>query len=112
MTMDRFWEVEACVPPNQESVQGRLKRSLTFWKDVLQAPPPIVDCIENGYRLPLKFLPPPYSQGNHESAELHRQFVDEATWCKTVVSLKWTKDRSYVVPCLWYQILLASYTLF
>ena len=78
MTMDRFWEAEACVPPNQESVQGRLKRSLTFWKDVLQAPPPIVDCIENGYRLPLKFLPPPYSQGNHKSAELHHQFVDEA----------------------------------
>ena len=28
--------------------------------------------------LPVKFLPPPYSQGNHKSAILHRVFVDDA----------------------------------
>ena len=74
----RFWEAEACVPTAQESVQGKLRQNLAFWKDVLQAPPPVVDCIENGYRLPLKFLPPPHSQSNHKSAELHHEFVDEA----------------------------------
>ena len=74
----RFWEAEACMPPSQDSVQGRLKRSLAFWKDVLQAPPPILECIEKGYRLPLKFIPPSHSQSNHKSAELHHEFVDEA----------------------------------
>ena len=78
MGVDRFSEAEACAPAAQESVQGRLRQNLAFWKDVLQASPPVIDCIENGYRLPLKFLPPPHSQGNHKSAELHHKFVDEA----------------------------------
>ena len=41
-------------------------------------PPPILDCIENGYRLPLKFVPPPFSQPNHQSSQLHCEFVNEA----------------------------------
>ena len=76
--VSRFWEAEACMPTSQDCVQGRLKQSLAFWKDVLQAPPSILECIENGYSLPLKFLPPPHSQTNHKSAELHHEFVDEA----------------------------------
>ena len=74
----RFWEAEASVLPSQESVQGRLKQSPAFWKDVLQAPPPILECIEKGCRLPLKFIPPSHSQSNHKSAELHHEFVDRA----------------------------------
>ena len=78
--VNKFWETdqEACVPTSHECVQGRLRQSLAFWKDVLQAPPPIIECIEKGYRLPLKFLPPPHSQGNHKSTEIHHKFVDEA----------------------------------
>ena len=38
----------------------------------------MLDCIEHGYRLPLKFLPPPYSQNNHKLAILHQSFVDDA----------------------------------
>ena len=76
--VSRFWEAEACVLVSQDGVQSRLKHSLAFWKDVLQAPPPILECIENGYRLPLMFLPPSHSQTNHMSAELHHEFVDEA----------------------------------
>lgn len=38
----------------------------------------MIDCVENGYCLPLKYLPPPYSQSNHRSVELHHAFVDEA----------------------------------
>ena len=76
--VSKFWEAEACVPVPQYCVQGRLKQSLAFWKDFLQAPPPILECIENGYHLPLKFLPPSHSQTNHKSAELHHEFVDEA----------------------------------
>jgi len=72
----RFWESD-----NAEiqvtHVQVHLKQNLGFWKDVLQAPPPILDCIESGYHLPLKFIPPSWSQPNHQSARSHRDFVDE-----------------------------------
>ena len=44
----RFWEEEACIPAAQESVQGKLRQNLAFWKDVLQTPPPVIDCIESG----------------------------------------------------------------
>ena len=45
---------------------------------MLQAPTPVLECIENGYRLPLKFLPPPHHQHNNKSTGTHQQFVDEA----------------------------------
>ena len=86
----RFWETDEYSVQTLD-VQGRLKKNLSFWKDVLHAPPPVLDCIEHGYRLPLKFLPPPYSQGNHKSAISHRVFVEDAVltiivWCKLVKS--------------------------
>ena len=59
-------------------VQSRLKKNLSFWKNVLHAPPPVLDFIVHGYRLPLKFLPPPYFQGNHKSSISHWVFVDDA----------------------------------
>ena len=59
-------------------VQGRLRKNLLFWKEVLHAPPPILNCIENGYHLPLKFIPPSYLQGNHKSTIFYHPFVDEA----------------------------------
>ena len=73
----RFWETDKYSVQTLD-VQGRLKKNLSFWKDVLHAPPPVLDCIEHGYRLPLKFLPPPYSQGNHKSVISHRVFVEDA----------------------------------
>ena len=45
---------------------------------MLHAPPPVLDFIQHGYSLPLKFLPPPYSQGNHKSSISHRVFVNDA----------------------------------
>ena len=65
----RVWESDSA-EAQITHVQGRLEKNLAFWKDVLQAPPPILDCIGNGYRLPLKFIPPPWAQLN--------QFVNEA----------------------------------
>ena len=59
----KFWELESGF--QILDVKGRLKQSLSFWKNILGAPPPVIDCIENTYRLPLKFLPPPLSQNNH-----------------------------------------------
>ena len=73
----RFWESDSA-DAQITHVQGHLKQNLAFWKDVLQAPPPILDCIGSGYRLPLKFIPPPWSQPNHHSTKLHKEFVNEA----------------------------------
>ena len=77
--IDKFWETEASGLSSQiTDVQGRLRQNVSFWKDILHAPAPVIDCIENGYRLPLKFLPPPHSLSNHLSTGNHRKFVDEA----------------------------------
>jgi len=59
-------------------VQGRLKRQLSFWVETLQAPAPVIDWIQNGYRLPLQFLPTPFEQPNHKSALEHHKFVTES----------------------------------
>ena len=75
----KFWEIEIDGPSSQiTDVQGRLKKHQKFWQEVLQAPTPVLECIENGYRLPLKFLPPPHHQHNNKSTGTHQQFVDEA----------------------------------
>ena len=77
--ISKLWELETLEFGIQTTdVQGRLKRNISFWRDVLHAPPPVLDCINHGYCLPLKFLPPPYAQDNHKSASLQQQFVDEA----------------------------------
>ena len=74
----KFWEAESGTPVQITDVQGRLKQKLPFWKEVLQAPPPVLDCIEHGYCLPLKYIPPSFSHQNHTSTESHHAFVDEA----------------------------------
>ena len=57
--MSKYWEVEASDAQVQiTDFQGRLKQKLSFWREMLQAPAWLIDCIENGYRLPLKFIPP------------------------------------------------------
>ena len=57
--MSKYWEVEASDAQVQiTDFQGRLKQKLSFWRETLQAPAWLIDCIENGYRLPLKFIPP------------------------------------------------------
>ena len=74
----KFWEVESSGLKQITDVQGRLKKHLMYWKNVLHAPPPILDCIENGYRLLLKFVPPTHFQRNHNSTATHNEFVNEA----------------------------------
>ena len=74
----QFWELESQGPMQIIDVQGRLKESLPFWRNVLHAPYHILECIKSGYRLPLKFLPPPHTQHNHHSVQSHQSFVDEA----------------------------------
>ena len=74
----KFWEVESNEPVQITDVQGRLSLRLGFWREVLHAPPPVLDCIENGYRLPLTFIPPSRCQPNHKSAMVHQSFVEDA----------------------------------
>ena len=72
----KFWELEA--PIQLLVVQGRLKQNQSFWKDTLNAPAPVIDYIDNGYRLSLKFSPPPFLQNNHRSAIDNKNFVSQA----------------------------------
>ena len=46
----KFWEIESNNPEQITDVQGLLRLHNAFWQNVLHAPPPIIDCIENGYR--------------------------------------------------------------
>ena len=39
--------------------------------------PSFIDCIENGYRLPLKFIPPSHCQPNPKSTMVHQSFVED-----------------------------------
>ena len=72
--MSQFWEFSSD-EPQVEDVQGRLRHNIVFWKEVLHSLFPIIDCIEKGYCLPLKFIPPSHFQGNHQSAKLHAKLL-------------------------------------
>ena len=64
----RLWKLRpACLHVSQDCVQCRLKQSLSFWKDILQASPPILESIENGCCLPYPLLihKPITSQQSH-----------------------------------------------
>ena len=56
-------------------VKGKLREHVHFWREELKAPESVIDVIEKGYVLPLKSLPPPYRQANHQSVLLHADFV-------------------------------------
>ena len=73
----RCWELEQGDPQTSD-VQGRLHVNVTFWEQVLEAPPQIIDCIKEGYKLPLLSLPEPYSKPNHKSALQNKEFVSQA----------------------------------
>ena len=77
----RTWETEASSPgPNAQapydSVQGRLRKKIPFWKEVLQAPESVLRTIESGYVLPLKSEPTPLVQCNQQSALSNAEFVE------------------------------------
>ena len=76
----RSWECEELrtTGPQVVDVQGRLRQHLPFWVNVLKAPTPVIDWIENGYRLPLQFMPTPFDQGNHKSTSDHINFVTQS----------------------------------
>ena len=78
----RCWEVSenSLQSDNRQilDVQGRLKASSKFWIEVLHAKPPVIDWIQDGYKLPLLSLPPVFYQANHKSAIDNHEYVSEA----------------------------------
>ena len=73
----RFWEVEEG-PTQIQDVQGRLKTSFNFWREILKATQPVLDWINEGYKLPLLSVPPPRYQPNQKSAVTDHEFVSAA----------------------------------
>ncbi len=70
------WEVQEASAPL--GVKGRLKDSLSFWRDELRAPQSIVDIIDREYILSLKSEPTTFSRKNQASADLNRVFVEQS----------------------------------
>lgn len=75
----RLWEVEAMSASEScyMSVQGKLKKKVKFWREVLKAPESVLSIIDSGYVLPLKSEPTPIVQGNQQSAFNNADFVRE-----------------------------------
>ena len=72
-----FWESEQGVAQIMD-VQGRLREKLSFWEHVLKAPSPIIECIRDGYKLPLLSTPAPFSGSNQSSVLESAEFVTSA----------------------------------
>ncbi|XP_065915901.1 uncharacterized protein [Dysidea avara] len=72
------WENMGARGPQIVDVQGRLKQNILFWSKVLMAPATVIDWIQNGYRLPLQFMPTPFEQGNHKSTGDYKDFVTDS----------------------------------
>jgi len=72
-----FWEVEQG-DTQVADVQGRLKMNIGFWEDELEPAPWIIDCIREGYTLPLRKLHNKIVQPNQKSAFNNKEFVSLA----------------------------------
>ena len=75
--LQRYWILDQGTSQIQD-VQGRLKNKVSFWREVLQVPVPITDCIAEGYKLPLLSPPPTYAGKNQSSAHQNADFVSSA----------------------------------
>ena len=69
----RYWESDGQF--SSESVKGRLRKNVQFWKEELKAPNNIIRVIEEGYELPLVSLPGAHRACNHQSALENNKFV-------------------------------------
>ena len=74
----RSWEVEYDTSIQITKVKGRLKNNVAYWQDTLQAPAPVLDWIQYGYKLPLFSEPPRSVKHNQQLALASKQFVDQA----------------------------------
>ena len=56
----------------------RLKSALPYWRDVIKAPPSVLNVIEDGYRIDFVTTPPPCHFKNNKSAMRNQDFVTQA----------------------------------
>ena len=56
----------------------RLRSALPYWKDVIKAPPSVLNVIEAGYRIDFVTTPPPNFFKNNKSALRNHEFVTQA----------------------------------
>jgi len=76
MELGRCWEIEG--GEQIEEVRGRLKANIDFWQHTLKPAPWVLDCIIDGYKLPLRVVPDCFTKKNQESALKNSNFVAEA----------------------------------
>lgn len=72
----RLWETEQDTNIQMTKVKGRLRDNVSYWQETLQAPTPVLDWIQNDYKLPLFSEPPKSIRHNQQSALANKEFVD------------------------------------
>ena len=57
-------------------IQGKLKRNLKFWREVIKPSDFILNMIQSGYKIPFHTTPDPYYFDNRSSALRRKSFVE------------------------------------
>ena len=57
-------------------IQGKLKRNLKFWREVIKPSGFILNMIQSGYKIPFHTTPDPYYFDNRSSALRRKSFVE------------------------------------
>ena len=68
----------AAIPSDSVEVQGRLRKSSSFWRDTLRASDYVFSIVTSGYKLPFVQWPEPVFLENYNMSESERLFVTEA----------------------------------
>jgi len=78
----------------------RLKNYMQIWRSI-GASQFILDVIDNGYRIPFHYTPPPSFLRNNKSALAHSSFVEEAISELLLTNrvLKRTSYLTMLIPC-------------
>ena len=59
-------------------VKGNLKKHVDYWENILKANEFILNIIRFGYRIPFRYLPPPFEMKNNKIALKEKEFVEES----------------------------------
>ena len=105
--LQSYWEQEQSTSQIQD-VQGRLKNKLSFWREILQAPVSNIDCIVQGYKLPLLSHLPQHMQVRTRvlPTKMHILFHQQSLNCyRTVVCKGFHICHTFTVPCQLYPIM-------
>ena len=59
-------------------IKGNLRRNVEYWEKTLKASPFILSIIQQGYKIPFRYLPPSFEMKNNKSAKEHSEFVESS----------------------------------